>query len=69
MIDKLLVFSNEIQRMAKNVGVDGKMGGQAEVSGIGGRWKEITADVVMTNGSACIYQQIFTQHRTQWRVI
>jgi len=38
----LSIFSNEVQRVAKDVGVDGKMGGQADVAGIGGRWKEIT---------------------------
>ncbi|OBT90095.1 hypothetical protein VE02_02522 [Pseudogymnoascus sp. 03VT05] len=45
MVDRLSIFSNEIQRVAKDVGVDGKMGGQADVAGIGGRWKEITTDV------------------------
>jgi osomolarity two-component system sensor histidine kinase NIK1 len=42
MVDRLSIFSNEVQRVAKDVGVDGKMGGQADVAGIGGRWKEIT---------------------------
>lgn len=45
MVDRLSIFSNEVQRVAKDVGVDGKMGGQADVAGIGGRWKEITTDV------------------------
>jgi HAMP domain-containing protein len=45
MVDRLSKFSNEVQRVAKDVGVDGKMGGQADVAGIGGRWKEITTDV------------------------
>ncbi|KFY71859.1 hypothetical protein V499_07975 [Pseudogymnoascus sp. VKM F-103] len=45
MVDRLSIFSNEIQRVAKDVGVDGKMSGQADVAGIGGRWKEITTDV------------------------
>jgi len=34
-----------VKRVARDVGVDGKMGGQAEVEGITGRWKEITTDV------------------------
>ncbi|KAI5861801.1 hypothetical protein GGS23DRAFT_606048 [Durotheca rogersii] len=45
MVDRLSVFCNEVQRVAKDVGVDGKMGGQADVGGLKGRWKEITADV------------------------
>ncbi|KAK9773723.1 putative histidine kinase [Seiridium cardinale] len=45
MVDRLSVFCNEVQRVAKDVGVDGKMGGQADVAGLKGRWKEITADV------------------------
>ncbi|TVY47153.1 Histidine protein kinase [Lachnellula occidentalis] len=45
MVDRLSIFSNEVQRVARDVGVDGKMGGQADVAGIGGRWKEITTDV------------------------
>ncbi|KAI9825650.1 MAG: histidine kinase osmosensor [Thelocarpon impressellum] len=45
MVDRLAIFANEVKRVAKDVGVDGKMGGQANVEGIGGRWKEITEDV------------------------
>ncbi|KAI9794520.1 MAG: histidine kinase osmosensor [Candelina submexicana] len=45
MVDRLAIFSNEVKRVARDVGVDGKMGGQANVEGIGGRWKEITTDV------------------------
>jgi osomolarity two-component system sensor histidine kinase NIK1 len=46
MVDRLSIFSNEVQRVAKDVGVDGKMGGQADVAGIGGRWKEITTGML-----------------------
>lgn len=45
MVDRLSIFCNEVQRVAKDVGVDGKMGGQADVGGLKGRWKEITTDV------------------------
>ena len=45
MVDRLSVFCNEVQRVAKDVGVDGIMGGQADVAGLKGRWKEITTDV------------------------
>ncbi|RKU39735.1 histidine kinase osmosensor [Coniochaeta pulveracea] len=45
MVDRLSIFCNEVQRVAKDVGVDGIMGGQADVAGLNGRWKEITSDV------------------------
>jgi osomolarity two-component system sensor histidine kinase NIK1 len=45
MVDRLSVFCNEVQRVAKDVGVDGIMGGQADIAGLKGRWKEITTDV------------------------
>lgn len=45
MVDRLSIFCNEVQRVAKDVGVDGKLGGQADVAGLEGRWKEITTDV------------------------
>jgi osomolarity two-component system sensor histidine kinase NIK1 len=40
MVDQLSIFSNEVQKVAKNVGVYGKIGVQADVAGIRGRWKE-----------------------------
>lgn len=45
MVDRLANFAHELKRVARDVGVDGKMGGQANVEGISGRWKEITEDV------------------------
>ena len=45
MVDRLDIFSKEVKKVARGVGVDGIMGGQANVEGIGGRWKEITEDV------------------------
>lgn len=45
MVDRLANFAHELKRVARDVGVDGKMGGQANVEGIAGRWKEITEDV------------------------
>ena len=45
MVDRLSIFCNEVQRVAKDVGVDGIMGGQADVAGLKGRWREITTDV------------------------
>ncbi|THW38631.1 hypothetical protein D6D21_07686 [Aureobasidium pullulans] len=45
MVARLDNWSLAVKRVARDVGVDGKMGGQAEVDGISGRWKEITSDV------------------------
>ena len=45
MVIRLDAWSMAVKRVARDVGVDGKMGGQAEVEGITGRWKEITTDV------------------------
>ena len=45
MVTRLDAWSLAVKRVARDVGVDGKMGGQAEVKGITGRWNEITSDV------------------------
>ena len=45
MVDQLNSFSSEVTRVAREVGTDGKLGGQAEVKGIGGTWKDLTDSV------------------------
>ena len=45
MVDRLATFAKELKRVARDVGVDGKMGGQANVTDVSGLWKEITEDV------------------------
>jgi osomolarity two-component system, sensor histidine kinase NIK1 len=45
MVDRLAQFAFELRRVARDVGVNGKMGGQANVQDVSGRWKEITEDV------------------------
>ena len=45
MVDQLDTFARELKRVARDVGVDGKMGGQANVENARGRWREITEDV------------------------
>ncbi|RMD42595.1 hypothetical protein DV735_g2532, partial [Chaetothyriales sp. CBS 134920] len=45
MVDRLATFAHEVRRVARDVGVNGKMGGQANVRDVSGRWKEITEDV------------------------
>jgi len=45
MVDQLNSFASEVTRVAREVGTDGKLGGQAEVRGVGGTWKDLTDNV------------------------
>jgi HAMP domain-containing protein/CheY-like chemotaxis protein/signal transduction histidine kinase len=45
MIEQLSVFSSEVTRVAREVGTDGKLGGQAKVRGVSGVWRELTESV------------------------
>ncbi len=45
MVDQLNAFASEVTRVAREVGTDGKLGGQAEVKGVGGIWKDLTDNV------------------------
>ena len=42
MVDQLNRFASEVTRVAREVGTEGKLGGQAEVKGVGGVWKDLT---------------------------
>jgi HAMP domain-containing protein/signal transduction histidine kinase/ActR/RegA family two-component response regulator len=45
MVDQLNSFAAEVTRVAKDVGTEGKLGGQAEVKGVSGTWKDLTDNV------------------------
>ncbi|HKE44966.1 MAG TPA: HAMP domain-containing protein, partial [Steroidobacteraceae bacterium] len=45
MIDQMSVFSSEVTRVAREVGTEGKLGGQAHVKGVSGVWKDLTDSV------------------------
>ncbi|HTE55251.1 MAG TPA: HAMP domain-containing protein [Kofleriaceae bacterium] len=45
MVDQLASFSSEVTRVAKEVGTQGKLGGQADVPGVSGVWKDLTDNV------------------------
>src|SRR2546422_183652 len=45
MVDQLSSFASEVTRVAREVGTEGKLGGQAQVKGVGGTWKPLTAIV------------------------
>ena len=45
MVDQLSSFADEVTRVAREVGTDGKLGGQAQVKGVSGVWKDLTENV------------------------
>src|SRR5713101_2362263 len=45
MVDQLNAFAAEVTRVAREVGTDGKLGGQAQVTGVAGTWKDLTDNV------------------------
>jgi signal transduction histidine kinase/HAMP domain-containing protein/DNA-binding response OmpR family regulator len=45
MVDQLSSFASEVTRVAREVGTEGKLGGQAVVRGVGGTWKDLTDNV------------------------
>src|SRR5207249_5077910 len=45
MVDRLRSFASEVTRVAREVGTDGKLGGQAYVEGVAGTWKDLTDSV------------------------
>src|SRR5438105_15272596 len=50
MVDQLNAFAAEVTRVAREVGTEGKLGGQAEVIGVGGVWKDLTDNVNLMAG-------------------
>src|SRR5262249_54885576 len=50
MVDQLSSFASEVTRVAREVGTEGRLGGQAEVKGVAGTWKDLTDSV---NSMAC----------------
>src|SRR5213082_664491 len=45
MVDQLGAFASEVRRVARDVGTEGKLGGQAKVKGVAGTWKDLTENV------------------------
>ena len=62
MVDQLNAFASEVTRVAREVGTEGKLGGQAEVPGVAGTWKDLTDTVnvmaVTVPGSARFQRRI-----------
>ena len=51
MVDQLTSFAGEVTRVAREVGTDGKLGGQAAVEGVSGTWRDLTDNVNMMAGN------------------
>jgi HAMP domain-containing protein/signal transduction histidine kinase len=51
MVDTLSAFADEVTRVAREVGTEGRLGGQAEVPGVGGTWKDLTDSVNFMAGN------------------
>ena len=51
MVDQLNAFASEVTRVAREVGTEGKLGGQADVHGVGGTWKDLTDSVNFMAGN------------------
>ncbi len=51
MVDQLSSFASEVTRVAREVGTEGKLGGQAQVKGVAGTWKDLTDNVNLMAGN------------------
>src|SRR5690606_11038926 len=51
MVDQLNAFASEVTRVAREVGSEGKLGGQADVPGVAGTWKDLTDSVNQMTGN------------------
>src|SRR5437868_5988812 len=54
MVEKLRIFADEVSRVAREVGTEGRLGGQATVPGVGGTWKDLTENVNAMAGNLTI---------------
>src|SRR3569623_133682 len=54
MVDQLNTFASEVTRVAREVGAEGKLGGQADVKGVAGTWKDLTDSVNSMAGNLTV---------------
>src|SRR5678810_854411 len=54
MVDQLNAFASEVTRVAREVGTEGKLGGQAQVHGVAGTWKDLTDSVNSMAGNLTV---------------
>src|SRR5437588_7808664 len=54
VVDQLNAFASEVTRVAREVGTEGKLGGQADVKGVAGTWKDLTDNVNSMAGNLTV---------------
>ena len=67
MVDQLRSFASEVTRVAREVGTEGKLGGQALVPGVAGTWKDLTDSVNAMCGNLTAQVRNIAQVTTPWR--
>src|SRR5213078_2124046 len=64
MVDQLSSFAAEVTRVAKDVGTEGKLGGQADVRGVAGTWKDLTDNVNLMASNLTVQLREFSKVAT-----
>jgi signal transduction histidine kinase/HAMP domain-containing protein/ActR/RegA family two-component response regulator len=64
MVDQLSAFAGEVTRMAREVGTEGRLGGQAHVPGVGGTWRDLTESVNFMAGNLTVQVRSIAQVAT-----
>src|SRR2546422_636685 len=65
MVDQLSSFASEVTRVAREVGTEGELGGQADVKGVAGTWKDLTDSVnLMANNLTAQVRNIADEANT-----
>lgn len=62
MMDQLQVFGSEVSRVAREVGTEGNLGGQAQITGVNGIWKELTENGLSLKGRSLGLILLLTIH-------
>ena len=69
MVDQLRSFASEVTRVAREVGTEGKLGGQAKVEGVSGTWKDLTDSVNSMAGNLTGQVRNIAAVTTAWRPV
>ena len=69
MVDQLNSFSSEVTRVALEVGTEGKLGGQAQVKGVAGTWKDLTDSVNQMAGNLTGQVRNIAEVTTAWQKV
>ena len=68
MVDQLRGFASEVTRVAREVGTEGKLGGQANVPGVAGTWKDLTDSVNQMAVTLLPRYEILPKWRSRWQM-